>query len=416
MKVTIFDIENWKEIGATLANNKTRTFLTGFGIFWGTAMLAILLGGARGAKDLLMRNFDGFATNSGILFAKQTTIPYKGNGKDRAWSIDLTDVERLKANCPDLQTVTEMYSNYGVSSRHGRYSYSGNVSGVAPQYADVMLPAIYSGRFVNDADISLERKVAIVGKKVANELYPGDPSPIGETIDINGIAYTVVGICGQTNEIQMNGRLDESILLPSSTFRRAFKRGDKVDVVMMVARNGAKIAKLKPLIRRTMYTRHTISPDDEAALEIFDISEQFEMVDNLFTGVSLLALFIGLSTLLAGIIGIGNIMWVIVKERTQEIGIRRAIGAKPSDIIVQILSEGMMLTAVAGIAGICFAALALGITQSLTANEISTPQFQMNLYQALVIMTTFAVLGTLAGLIPATKAMKIKPVEAINDK
>ena len=416
MKVTIFDIENWKEIGATLANNKTRTFLTGFGIFWGTAMLAILLGGARGAKDLLMRNFDGFATNSGILFAKQTTIPYKGNGKDRAWSIDLTDVERLKVNCPDLQTVTEMYSNYGVSSRHGRYSYSGNVSGVAPQYADVMLPAIYSGRFVNDADISLERKVAIVGKKVANELYPGDPSPIGETIDINGIAYTVVGICGQTNEIQMNGRLDESILLPSSTFRRAFKRGDKVDVVMMVARNGAKIANLKPLIRRTMYTRHTISPDDEAALEIFDISEQFEMVDNLFTGVSLLALFIGLSTLLAGIIGIGNIMWVIVKERTQEIGIRRAIGAKPSDIIVQILSEGMMLTAVAGIAGICFAALALGITQSLTANEISTPQFQMNLYQALVIMTTFAVLGTLAGLIPATKAMKIKPVEAINDK
>ncbi len=214
----------------------------------------------------------------------------------------------------------------------------------------------------------------------------------------------------------MNGRLDESILLPSSTFRRAFKRGDKVDVVMMVAKDGEKISNLKPRIRRVLSMRHAISPDDEPAIEIFDISEQFAMVDNLFTGVSLLALFIGLSTLLAGIIGIGNIMWVIVKERTQEIGIRRAIGAKPSDIIVQILSEGMMLTAVAGIAGICFAALALGVTQTLTANEISTPQFQMNLSQALAIMMTFAVLGTLAGLIPATKAMKIKPVEAINDK
>ena len=169
-------------------------------------------------------------------------------------------------------------------------------------------------------------------------------------------------------------------------------------------------------MRRLMYSRHSIAPDDERAMEVFDISEKFEMVDNLFKGVSLLAMFIGLSTLLAGIIGIGNIMWVIVKERTQEIGIRRAIGAKPRDIIVQILSEGMMLTAVAGVAGICFAAMALGITQTLTANEISTPQFQMNLYQALVIMVTFAVLGTLAGLIPATKAMKIKPIEALNDK
>ncbi len=416
MKLTIFDIENWKEIGATLARNKTRTFLTGFGIFWGTAMLAILLGGARGAKDLLMRNFDGFATNSGILFTSNTTIPYKGHAKNRSWQLDVTDLERLRANFPELQTVTEMYSNYGVSSRHGRYSYSGNVSGVAPQYAEVMLPAIYSGRFINEADMSMGRKVAIVGKKVANELYPTDPSPIGQTIEVNGIGYTIVGICGQTNEIQMNGKLDESILLPATTFRRAFKRGDKVDVVMIVAKNGTKIANLDSRMRRVIYSRHAISPDDMAAMDIFDISEKFEMVENLFLGVSLLALFIGLSTLLAGIIGIGNIMWVIVKERTQEIGIRRAIGAKPSDIIVQILSEGTVLTMIAGIAGICFAALALGITQTLTANEVSTPQFQMNLSQAFTIMGTFVVLGTLAGLIPATKAMKIKPIEALNDK
>lgn len=172
MKVTIFDIENWKEIGATLARNKTRTFLTGFGIFWGTAMLAILLGGARGAKDLLMRNFDGFATNSGIIFTGQTTIPYKGHGKNRSWNMDLVDIKRLKATCPELQTVTEMYSNYGVSSRHGRYSYSGNVSGVAPQYAEVMLPTIFSGRFVNEADISLERKVAVVGKRLLTNSIP----------------------------------------------------------------------------------------------------------------------------------------------------------------------------------------------------------------------------------------------------
>ena len=275
MRLTIFDIENWKEIGATLARNKTRTFLTGFGIFWGTAMLAILLGGARGAKDLLMRNFDGFATNSGILFAEQTTKPYRGHQKGRSWQMDVIDVERMKANFPELQTITEMYSNYGVSSRNGKYSYSGNVSGVEPQYAEVMLPVIYSGRFVNEADVSLGRKVAVVGKKVANELYPGVASPVGQQIIVNDISYNIVGIVGQTNEIQMNGRLDESVLLPSSTFRRAFKRGDKVDVIMLVAKDGKKISDLVPRMRRLMYSRHSIAPDDERAMEVFDISEHY---------------------------------------------------------------------------------------------------------------------------------------------
>ena len=416
MKTRLFDIDNWKEIGATLARNKTRTFLTGFGIFWGVFMLAILLGGARGAKDLLMRNFAGFATNSGFIFTGNTSVPYKGHQKGRSWDMDVTDLERIRTGVPELQTVTEMYSYGGVSFRNGKYSYSGNVIGASPDYCDVMVPVIYSGRFVNTADVSRERKVAVVGQKVANELFPGVPSPVGREVEVNGITYTIVGVAGQTSEVSMGGRLDESVVLPSSTFRRAFRRGDTVDGIMLVARDGVKISGLENRIRRLLYVRHSIAPDDLSAMDLFDISERFEMVDNLFLGVSMLALFIGLSTLLAGIIGIGNIMWVIVKERTQEIGIRRAIGAKPRDIIVQILSEGVMLTAVAGVAGITLATVALGITQHLTANEVSTPQFQMQPGQAMLIMVTFVVLGTIAGVIPARKAMKIKPVEALNDK
>ncbi len=416
MRIRLFDIENWKEIGATLARNKTRTFLTGFGIFWGTAMLAILLGGARGAKDLLMRNFSGFATNSGIIFTGRTSIPYKGHQKGRYWELDITDMERLKESFPALETVTEQYSSHGVSFRNGKYSYSGAVMGASPEFTDVMTPTIYSGRFVNQADVALERKVAVVGQKIVNEIFPDDPSPLGREILVNGITYNIVGVAGQRNEINMGARIDESVILPSSTFRRAFHRGINVDVIMIVAKDGTKIANLIPEIKRLLFIRHTIAPDDLSACDIFDVSEQFEMADNLFRGVSLLAFFIGFSTLLAGIIGIGNIMWVIVKERTQEIGIRRALGAKPSDIIVQILSEGIILTTIAGIAGICFATIALGITQHLTANEISTPRFQMNPGQAMIIMITFIVLGTIAGLIPASKAMKIKPVEAINDK
>lgn len=416
MRLTIFDIENWKEIGATLARNKTRTFLTGFGIFWGTAMLAILLGGARGAKDLLMRNFDGFATNSAILWAQRTTKPYHGNTERRVWNLDMIDVARLRANCPELHTITPSYQNGSSSFQNSRYSMSGSVLGVEPEYSEVMLPSILSGRFINQADVSLERKVATIGQKVANELFPTELSPIGMTLQVNGISYTVIGVMSQTSDIQLNGRLDESVAIPSSTFRRAFKRGNTVDMLMVVAGDGVKISSLTDRMRHVVYTRHYIAPDDTGAMELFDISEQFEMVDNLFTGLSLLALFIGVSTLLAGVIGIGNIMWVIVKERTQEIGIRRAIGAKPRDIIVQILSEGVMLTAVAGLGGITFAAIVLGVAEMLTANEVSTPQFQMNMWQALTIMLTFAVLGTLAGLVPAAKAMRIKPVEALNDK
>ena len=197
--------------------------------------------------------------------------------------------------------------------------------------------------------------------------------------------------------------------------RRAFNRGDKIDGAIMLFKNGSKPGDALPAIERIMSRNHAIAPDDHNALFFFDISEQFAMVDNLFIGVSLLALFVGLGSLLAGIIGVGNIMWVIVKERTQEIGVRRAIGAKPSDIITQILSEGVMLTFIAGFAGICFAVLVLAVTAMITTDEISTPRFQLSFMQAISIMCTFVVLGTLAGLIPATKAMKIKPVEAMRD-
>ena len=416
MKVTIFDIENWKEIGSTLARNKTRTFLTGFGIFWGVAMLAILMGGARGAEDMLRRNFAGFATNSAIVFPNPTTIPYKGNQKGRFWNLDLTDVELMRQALPELEVISPMMTTSGASFKNGRFAYSGNTWGVESAFPKVMTPKMYSGRFINDADVANERKVAVIGKKVADQIFPTDPDPVGKQMQVNSITYTVVGVAGQTSVVSIGGQIDECVLLPSSTFRRAFNRGDKIDYMQMVAKDNAKIADLKNRIRHLIYYRHYISPADDSAMWLMDISEEFKRLDTLFKGISLLALFIGASTLLAGVIGIGNIMWVIVKERTQEIGIRRALGAKPRDIIAQVLSEGIVLTSIAGIAGITFAVIALGITQHLTTDDVSVPRFQMNLMQAATIMVTFIVLGTLAGLIPSIKAMKIKPIEALNDK
>lgn len=417
MRLQIFDTDNWREIAATLGRNKTRTFLTGFGIFWGVAMLAVLLGGARGAEDMLRRNFDGFATNCCFAWPKRTTMPYKGNAKDRAWSVDLYDVERLRQGVPEMQTVTYILSSNYNSMRNGRRTYSGQVEGVEPQYLDCTTPSITAGRFINTSDLTNNRRVAVVGKKIVSEIFPDEPAPLGRSIDINGVQYTIIGVQEQTNGLQIGGTADEMAVIPATTFRRAYNRGLTVDMIYMVARPGERIADLLPRIRRLIYDRHYVAPDDEAAMQIFDISENFEQVETLFSGLTWLAAFIGLSTLIAGIIGIGNIMWIIVKERTQEIGIRRAIGARPRDIIIQILSEGLVLTLVAGLAGICFAAIILFVAQLLTANPLYAPaRFQMTLGQAAQIMAVFIVLGTAAGLIPAVKAMRIKPVEAINDK
>lgn len=191
---------------------------------------------------------------------------------------------------------------------------------------------------------------------MAGELF-GDQPPIGENVSVAGIYYKVVGVAGERSEnMSINGSLDQSITIPLSTMRGAYNLGDEVELALFLAHDGVKMADVRPRIERILRSHHPIHPDDRKAIGFMDISEVFAMVDNLFTGINLLAIFVGVSTLLAGIIGIGNIMWVIVKERTQEIGIRRAIGAKPRDIIVQILSEGMALTVIAGVAGICFAA------------------------------------------------------------
>ncbi len=416
MNTPIFDIDNWKEIGATLARNKTRTFLTGFGIFWGVAMLALLLGGARLTTEMLSRNFEGFASNSGAIIAGTTSIPYKGHAKGRGWSLDITDVERLRQNFPELKAVVPMFQSWeNVSCTNGRYSYSGTALGAVPEYVQISSPLIYSGRFINAADESHERKVAVLGKKIANEIFPDTPDPVGMKVEVNGIPYSIVGIAGNIGNVSINGPMDEKIFLPSTTFRKAFARADRVDFITFVGADGVRLHDLLPRMRSLIFRRHNIHPDDESAAWTLDISEQFEQIDMVFSGVNLLALFIGVSTLLAGIIGVGNIMWVIVKERTQEIGVRRAIGAKPRDIVAQVLCEGMMLTFIAGTAGICFAALGLEVA-GVALSDGRPANVQMSLGLALAIMATFVVLGTLAGLIPATKAMKIKPVEALNSK
>ena len=417
MKLAIFDIDNWREIGATLSRNKTRTFLTAFGIFWGTAMLSMLHGGATGLAGYMNRNFEGFATNMGAIIPGETSIPYKGFNKGMYWSLTVDDIDRARTLTDRIDLVSPIISRYG-SVGYGTKSTNGNVNGVEPDFWRIQEVTVHAGRTLNEGDERQSAKVAVIGRNISDELFGPDPQQaIGRYININGLYYKCVGVASQKGEASIQGRVDDGMYVPLRPMRLAYNMGRRVDFFVFTVKPGSTPKDVLPVVRRAVCAAHTIHPDDEKAFWMIDVSEMFEMVGNLFTGIDLLALFVGAGTLMAGIIGVGNIMWIIVRERTREIGIRRAIGAKPRDIIVQVLSESMVLTVVAGTAGICFAALVLHFADSMTAAPgLSAAGFQLSFAGATAILAIFLVLGTAAGLIPSVKAMRIKPVEAMKDK
>lgn len=413
----IFDIDNWREIGATLARNKTRTFLTAFGIFWGTAMLGMLMGGAQGLEEMLRSNFTGFATNCAVIFPQRTTMPYRGYQKGMNWSLTTTDIENVRRIVPELEVVSPIATTSSVLKYKDK-TYSANINAMQPNYMQVVSPIITRGRFITDADIAKSSKVCVIGENAAANLFGGQ-DPIGKFIECDNVFYHVVGVVKQRSEVSINGRLDDSMIIPETTGRQTYNMGNNVHFMMVIAKPEYTPSQLRPRIYRALRICHPLHPDDDGNLFFMDISEQFKQVDNIFLGVNILMLFVGLSSLIAGIIGVGNIMWIVVKERTKEFGIRRAIGAKPRAIMSQILLEGCILTCIAGTAGICFATGILGAAEFLIGQnpETGAPvHFQLSFSGAMLIMALFLVLGTAAGSIPAIKAMKIKPIEALNDK
>ena len=415
MKNPIFDIENWREIGATLARNKTRTFLTAFGIFWGTAMLAMLWGGAGGLKGMLMRNFNGVDTNMGAAFPGRTTMSYKGFNKGMSWRMTQTDIDNIQRIARNIAHSSAVIQTQGFAA-YGTETESASITGTSADYYNIQKPVIIAGRTINETDVHYNRKVATIGRNLARTLF-GEEDPIGKFVNVNNVYFQIVGVLMQNSEANIGSSLDDSVQLPETTMRTAFNRGDQVDFFVFTAKPGYTPTLIRPDIERAIRLTHPIHPQDELALNLMDVSEIFKMVENLFLGVSLLALVVGAGTLVAGIIGVGNIMWIIVRERTQEIGIRRAIGAKPRDIIVQILSEGVVLTAVAGTAGIVLATLVLYVIDRVSYDPmLGSAHFQLEFAHAITIMTVFLILGTGAGLIPAIKAMRIKPIEAMRDR
>ena len=411
------DIDTYKEIFTTLSRNKSRSFLTGFGVFWGVFMLLGLIGGGSGLQQLLSRNFEGFATNSVIVFAQKTTKPYAGFRKGRSWTMNYDDIERLKAQVNGLDIVAPVLARWGPNATYGDKKYSCNVKGVLPEYQGVETPKLKYGRYINAMDMQQKRKVCVIGKRVYKTLFPNGDNPLGKLIRVDSIYYRVVGVDYASGNISIDGSSEEAIVLPITLMREAYNYGDEVPLICGTAKPGVHVSDIMPKIRRVIAQNHQLDPTDEKGISIFNTEVMFGMVDNLFRGVNFFILLVGIGTILAGAIGVSNIMMVTVKERTNEIGIRRAIGATPRIILGQIITESIVLTISAGMGGLLFAVGILQLAElASTTDGIVTTHYQIGFWMALGAVALLSTLGVLAGLAPALRAMAIKPVDAMREE
>ena len=414
------DIDSYREIIDTLTRNKSRSFLTGFGVFWGVFMLVALMGGGKGLKEMLEKNFEGFAQNTVFIWGQQTSKAYKGFRKGRWWSMDYNDIHRLRQRVPELDVVAPvLFSPWNTVSTayYGEQKTTPRVQGTSPEYAKVVAPKLYYGRYINEVDMQEHRKVCVIGKKIYKELFKEGGDPCGKSIRIDSTYYEVIGVDYASTNMNINGRAEEKVTLPLTLMQQLYNRGNQVDMLVATGRKGVVMSSIADRIREAVTMAHFVDPTDEQGAMVFNTEVLFQMLDNLFRGVNFLIWLVGLGTLLAGAIGVSNIMMVTVRERTTEIGIRRAIGATPRMILSQIISESIVLTLVAGMSGILFGVMILQMLEmGNTEDGIVTAHFQVGFWTALAAALMVSLMGVLAGLAPAARAMSIKPVDAMRDE
>jgi putative ABC transport system permease protein len=420
----MFDLDKWQEIWQTITRNKVRSIFTAFGVFWGILMLTILLGAGNGLENGMMDSIKGFATNSCFFYTSPTTVPYHGFKKNRNWNMHNSDIKIILANCKEIKYLAPMLFGGGGGENNtvrGDKAGTFRVRGCYPDYAKVEEQEIIWGRYINDVDVQDVRKVCFIGKNVYEKLFKPGENPLGQVIRSNGIYYSVIGVGAGMSQVQIGGKSDDMVILPFSTMQRAYNQGDIIHFMAATAKDGHDAKLLEAEITNILKTQNNIAPEDEVAVGSFNIGEQFKMFSYLFLGIKILIWIVGIGTLLAGAIGVSNIMLVSVRERTKEIGIRRALGAKPFDIISQIMNESLVLTSIAGFMGL---SLGVGIL-SLVDNIINNMPEDSNIFikniiihfdVALSASFILILMGLLAGMLPAQRAMKIKAIEALSEE
>jgi len=394
--------------------------MTAFGVFWGIMILVLLLALTNGLKNGVTKDFGDFATNSIFMWSQSTSKPYKGLPKGRRYNFKIDDVALLKEKIPSLKYVSprNQLGGYRGANNVTRKDKTGafSITGDYPEFIYQQPMDMIQGRFISYSDINEKRKVAVIGADVVKSLYDLDEDILESYVKINGVNFLVIGVFKNSNS---NGDDEEdanTIFVPFTTFSQVFNYGDLVSWMAITAEDQMSITNLKPKIFSLIKKQHTIHPNDNRAIGDYDLAQQFNKISGLFSILTFVGFFVGTLVLLSGAIGISNIMLIVVKERTKEIGIRRALGATPFNIRTQILQESLLLTIMSGMAGIAFASGVIWLTNSILdsigpVENFANPAVDIKIILiALLILVLF---GVLAGLIPATRATRMKPVDAL---
>ena len=419
----MFDLDLWKEILSTLKQNRLRSFMTAFGVFWGIFMLIIMSGAGRALENGMMEQIGDFATNSAFFWTERTSIPHQGFQRGRTWNMDNDDISYFRQNIEEIEYLSpRLFSRQqpGDNTVRGKRTSSFSIYGDYPDFFKIDTWTPIKGRLLNEIDVMQKRKVCIIGERVVEVMFEKNEDPIGQYLRLNGVYFQIVGVIHpETTIVIGDSEKEETIFIPFSTMQKTYNYGTTIHFFSVTAKPGNSVSALQEKLQRLLKERHKIAPDDLQAVGSFNIETEFKKYGALFIGIQILTWIVGIGTLLAGVIGVSNIMLVIIKERTQEIGIQRAIGATPGKIITHIVAESVFLTVIAGYIGLSLGVGLLELTNTIletAGNDIFFRHPEVNLTMALSALAILVISGIFAGLIPAKRAIKIKPIDALRDE
>jgi putative ABC transport system permease protein len=411
----LFDSDTWQEIYGSIRKNKMRTSITIIGVLWGIFLLVVLLGATRGLENSFNKLFGNFATNSVFVWTQPTDTPFKGFQEGRRFTLNMNDIEVLKLEyseeikflAPRNQTSNLIIRDF----KTGTFK----VSGDFPILDQIQKKKLIYGRFINQNDILATAKVTVISEDMYKQLFEIDEFPIGQYIKINSINYKVIGVYEPPNTIDFDR---DCAYIPFSTFKKVYNTANNIDWMMITANEGIDIEQMESDVLLTLKGLHKVHPDDERAFGSANLGKEIGRVTGFITGMQFLTWFVGIATLIAGVFAIGNILLITVKERTKEIGIRRALGATPKSIRQQIILESVFLTTIAGMLGIIFGAIVLIIIDYKWGRGVDAALVNptVNIPIILIAFVTLIILGTAIGIIPAHMATVVKPIEALREE
>ena len=410
----LFERDTWQEVFDSVSKNKVRTVITMIGVWWGILLLIALLGAARGMENSFNRLFGDFATNSVFIWGQSTSMPFKGFQEGKRVRLKLTHTNKIKDNVEGVEFVVPRNRNQALVVRN---FLSGNfgVSGDYPLLDKIQKKKMIRGRFINQNDIDSNKKIAVISEEIFKQLFDKDENPIGQYVQMNSSNFKVVGVFQNGN--QNMGPTDD-IHIPFTTFQQIYNQGDRIGWMVITGKPEYNIKQIEEDTKLLLRNLNQIHPRDKRAFGSFNLGKEFKKITGFLTGMQFLTWFVGIATLIAGVFAIGNILLITVKERTKEIGVRRALGATPFEIKRQIVVEAVFLTLSSGLLGIISGGWILIVIDKVwgQGDDATLVNASVSITVVFVALIILVVLGTLIGLIPAFKATSVKPIEALREE